>query len=136
MAVAEPKTSNQLAAERTDLAVERTLMGANRTLMAWVRTALSMISFGFTIHKLLQGKTLVGGFVKVDSGRRLGLFLIALGTLCVIMGTIEYFQTARRLDGSFTFNIRRPNMSLVMGGAIGLLGLFLFVTMLAHAEVL
>lgn len=135
MAVAEPITSNQLAAERTDLAVERTLMGANRTLMAWVRTALSMISFGFTIHKLLQGKTLVGGFVKVDSGRRLGLFLIALGTACVVMGTIEFVQTAKRLDHRVVFSVKRPNMSLIMGGAIGLLGLFLFITMLTHAEV-
>ena len=56
---APPKTSNELALERTtladdrtDLAVERTLMALDRTLMAWVRTATSLISFGFTIYKL------------------------------------------------------------------------------------
>ncbi|WP_208102982.1 DUF202 domain-containing protein, partial [Escherichia coli] len=39
----------------TELAADRTLMAADRSLMAWVRTALSMISFGFTIYKILQG---------------------------------------------------------------------------------
>ncbi len=58
---APPKTSNELAAERTtladertDLAVARTLLALDRTLMAWVRTATSLISFGFTIYKIFQ----------------------------------------------------------------------------------
>ncbi len=63
----EPKTSSELATQRTNLAVKRTLMGADRTLMAWVRTALSMISFGFTIYKVLQGfQEHGGGLVKHD----------------------------------------------------------------------
>jgi uncharacterized membrane protein YidH (DUF202 family) len=48
-------TANELSQERTALATDRTLMAADRSLMAWIRTALSMISFGFTIYKLLQG---------------------------------------------------------------------------------
>ena len=48
-----PKTANEMAFERTELAVERTVMAANRTLQAWIRTALSLISFGFTIYKIL-----------------------------------------------------------------------------------
>ena len=147
----EPKTTNDLAldrthladhrtdlaGQRTDLAVDRTLMAANRTLMAWVRTAISLISFGFTIHKLLQntvGETQVG-LLKMQGGRRLGLFLIGLGTMCVIMGTIEYFETSKRLDKNFVISFKKPNMSLVMGGAIGFLGLFLLITMLTHTEV-
>ena len=38
-----------------DLATTRTLMAADRTLMAWIRTSLSLLSFGFTIYKILQG---------------------------------------------------------------------------------
>jgi len=134
----EQKTTNELAGDRTDLSVDRTLMAANRTLMAWVRTAISLISFGFTIHKLFQstaGQQMQVGFLRLEGGRRLGLFLIGLGTLCVIMGTIEYFETSKRLDKNFAISFRRPNMSLIMGGAIGLLGLFLLVTMLTHTEV-
>ena len=58
---ATPKTSNELALERTtladertDLAVARTMLALDRTLMAWVRTATSLISFGFTIYKVFQ----------------------------------------------------------------------------------
>jgi uncharacterized membrane protein YidH (DUF202 family) len=69
-----PKTSNDLAEDRTDLALRRTVMAADRTLMAWVRTALSMISFGFTIYKLLQsfhGRPQPGGLVPGWPGHRL-----------------------------------------------------------------
>jgi len=51
----DQRSANALALERTSLATDRTLMAADRSLMAWIRTALSMISFGFTIYKLLQG---------------------------------------------------------------------------------
>ena len=37
-----------------DLGELRTIMAADRTLMAWVRTSLSMLSFGFTIYKVLD----------------------------------------------------------------------------------
>jgi len=37
-----------------NLQLMNTLMAADRTLMAWTRTSLSMLSFGFTIFKILQ----------------------------------------------------------------------------------
>jgi hypothetical protein len=53
VASGELKTSNELAADRTDMALSRTLTAADRTLMVWIRTRLSMLSFGFTIYKFL-----------------------------------------------------------------------------------
>jgi putative membrane protein len=137
MAPAQPKTANELATDRTDLAVDRTVMAAGRTLMAWVRTALSMISFGFTIYKFLDAATHGAkvGMLKEDGPRRLGLFLIALGVMSVIFGSIEYYQTIKRLNTLSTARYRAVNFSFVMGVLIGLLGLFLFVTILAHTEV-
>lgn len=140
--MAEPRTSNELAGERTDLAVERTVMAANRTLMAWVRTALSLISFGFTIYKFLQAATsgaIAEGaklnLLKVQGPRRLGLLLIALGTASVLMGAVEYFSTIRSLN-KLSANRRNPvNFSFVLGLIIGLLGLFLFVTIVTNREV-
>ena len=67
---AQSPTSNELAQERTDLALERTLMAADRSLMAWVRTSLSMISFGFTIYKLLESLQQSGGHVIRDHSPR------------------------------------------------------------------
>ena len=142
MTPAEPKTANELASERTDLAIERTVMAANRTLMAWVRTALSLISFGFTIYKFLQAATsgaVAEGakltLLKVQGPRRLGLMLIALGTVSVIIGAIEYFGTVSRLNKQSSISYRALNFSFIVGMLIGLLGLFLFVTIVTNTEV-
>ena len=149
MAPEQPKTANELAAARTDLAggrtnlaVDRTVMAAGRTLMAWIRTALSLISFGFTIYKFLQaaaaGAQAEGAplsLLKGQGPRRLGLFLIALGVVSVILGSMEYYQTVRRLNTLSATRYKAINFSFIMGILIGLLGLFLFVTILTHTEV-
>ncbi len=131
------KTANELAAERTELAVDRTVMAAGRTLMGWVRTALSMISFGFTIYKFLHSMVPAAaeGMIKVQGPRRLGLFLIGMGVASVILGSLEYYHTIRRLNTMSAKPVRVVNMSLVTGILIGLLGLFLFVTILTRTEV-
>jgi putative membrane protein len=80
-----------LAADRTDLATGRTVMAVDRSLMAWIRTALSMISFGFTIYKILDGLQQSGGSLAHDyNPRTIGLFLTGLGTASMVAGTIEY----------------------------------------------
>jgi putative membrane protein len=105
-----PMDANQMAEVRTDLATRRTLMAADRTLMAWVRTALSMISFGFTIYKVLQGFQHGGGLgVKQQfDPETIGLFLIGLGTFSGVLGTIEYWHTLKELRQLQHFSIRRP----------------------------
>ena len=129
-----------LAGERTDLAVERTVMAANRTLMAWVRTAVSLISFGFTIYKFLQAAITEAegaklALIKVQGPRRLGLTLIALGTMSVILGATEYFGTVKRLNTLSATPFKPLNFSFFLGMIIGLLGLFLFITILINEEV-
>jgi putative membrane protein len=131
------KSANELAVERTDLAIERTVMAAGRTLMGWVRTALSLISFGFTIYKFLQN-SIAGTALeqaRPQGPRKLGLFLIALGTLAVLMGVCEYVSTVRRLNRLSPVKYRFLSPSMIIGILIGLLGLFLFITIISHSEV-
>lgn len=137
MAHEEPKTGNVLAGERTDLAVERTVMAANRNLMAWIRTSVSLTSFGFTAYKFLEAATEGAelALMKAASARRLGLFLIAIGTASVILGSIEYFATLKRLDKLSERNFKPLNFAFVVGILAGLLGFFLFITILTHTEV-
>ena len=137
MAPGEPMTANELAGERTDLAVERTVMAADRTMMAWIRTSLSLISFGFAIYKFLQAaiRDVEVVLIKVQGPRRLGLFLIALGTVAVILGTIEYFGTVKRLNKLSEHHYKSFSFSFIVGTVIGLLGLFLIITILANKEV-
>lgn len=127
----EPLTANQLAEARTDLATDRTVMAADRSLMAWVRTGLSMISFGFTIYKLLEGFQ-ASSKVPADglSPKNVGLLLIGLGSFSIIMGTIEYWQRLDGLGGSQQISRIKPAfvMALIWSG----LGIAAFVGILAR----
>ena len=125
------QSEESLPARRTNLAVRRTLMAADRTLMAWLRTALSMISFGFTIYKILEGFQEVEGYdlaIKFDA-RMVGEFLVGLGTLSMVMGTVEYWFSIREL--SYSERIRlwaRP--AFVMSLIISLTGLVIFTSLI------
>jgi putative membrane protein len=121
-----PKSTNALAQDRTDLAVSRTMMAADRSLMAWIRTALSMISFGFTVYKILQGFQESGSvLIAEQTPRNIGLFLVGLGTASMVMGTIAYWQTFKELRQIQHFPVWRP--SFIIALVMSAFGLFLFV---------
>lgn len=130
------QTRTDLAGERTSLAIERTAMAADRSLEAWIRTALSMISFGFTIYKFLQYMQgeLVEVTLRQQLPRNIGLFLIGLGTVSIILGCVQYFNTMKLLRKHDGQTARR--FPIVIAIMIGLLGLFLFITMAFRVEVI
>ncbi|MFM0125792.1 DUF202 domain-containing protein [Paraburkholderia sp. RL18-101-BIB-B] len=119
MSEPETRTSNQLAGDRTNLAAKRTLMAADRSLMAWIRTALSMISFGFTIYKILQGFQEAGVHLShPETPRRVGLFLTAMGTVSTVMGAIEYWRTLVSMREIQRFSVWRPTFVIALIMAI------------------
>ena len=65
----------------TDMGTMRTIMAADRTLMAWIRTSLSMLSFGFTIYKFLEGAAQQNMLPRSGTPQDVGLFLAGMGTL-------------------------------------------------------
>jgi putative membrane protein len=126
-------SANELAGQRTDLAIRRTVMAADRSLMAWIRTGLSLISFGFTIYKLLQEAerlAQVREALRSQSPRSVGLFLTGLGTIAIVVGTIEYWQTRKDLLHEGNIRVWRPAfiIALVMSAA----GLFMFVSIISR----
>jgi putative membrane protein len=128
-APAPEKSANELAEERTSLAIDRTLMAADRSLMAWIRTALSMISFGFTIYKLLQGLAASGTqLANASSPRTMGLFLTGMGTMAMVFGTVEYWYRLQDLRRERELSLLRP--SLIIAVLMSLIGLFLFVAII------
>lgn len=129
---APPLSSTDLARERTSMAAHRTLMAADRTLMAWVRTALSMVSFGFTIYKILQGFAESGTALGAAAQPRVvALFLIGLGNVSIVFGTLEYWQTARELSRHQLIPIWRP--SFTMAVLIVVFSVFLFFAVIFKA---
>jgi inner membrane protein YidH len=126
-AVGRKESSDALAEDRTKMAATRTLMAADRTLMAWVRTSLSLSSFGFTIYKVLQGLAETGTTLPHgQTPREVGLFLTGLGTLAMVMGTVEYAQALRDLHTHMDIRLTRP--AFLMALLMSVLGLFLFVS--------
>ncbi len=120
----ETKTANELAVVRTQLASARNLMAADRTLMAWVRTSMSMLSFGFTIYKILQGFQGTGVHLEDQVPRDIGLFLTAMGTFAMVAGTVEYWISIRELRKVRPVPLARS--SFVMALAMSALGLLTF----------
>jgi len=128
--VATPRTSNELAQDRTDLAAMRTMMASDRTLMAWVRTALSLQSFGFTIYKVLQAFQQERGTLRRDqTPANVGLFLTAMGTLAIVMGIVEYLQTRKTMQPIHEVPLVRS--SFVMALLMLFIGVVLFFGILS-----
>ena len=127
MALAEPKTSLELAVERTDLGLDRTLMAAERTLMAWIRTSLSMIGFGFTIYKFFQylPEELASGNIRRPyAPRNLGLTLIALGTLALAAAAWQHRKFLKQIGASQARHVW--SVSFVVAMAVVLIGVVAF----------
>lgn len=110
----------------SDLGEVRTIMAADRTLMAWIRTALSMLSFGFTIYKFLNAAVQNEALAHSGSPQQVGLFLAGLGTVSVILGTINYWTTLRFLRRTDEFKIGRP--TLFIAAVICAAGIALFIS--------
>ena len=132
----KPKTSDQLAAERTDLAgertdlaLERTTLAYERTLMAWIRTATSLISFGFTIYKFFQEvQSETGSSGKIFSPRIVGMIMIGFGFLGLLFAEIQHLQAIKRLKRSYPDMPR--SLSSVLAFLILIFGLILFLAAL------
>jgi len=128
-------TSTDLAHERTELAVLRSYMAAERTLMAWIRTAISMISFGFTLAKLGQAvhdveiKKLLGG-VQILGVRRIGYFLVVLGTVALLGATLQYRHEIHELRSMGL--TRKFSIPLIVATALILLGAFAFTSLVGN----
>ncbi|HEX7858442.1 MAG TPA: DUF202 domain-containing protein [Sphingobium sp.] len=111
----------------TDMGELRTIMAADRTLMAWVRTSLSMLSFGFTIYKFLQGIAAQTPLPHPNSPRQVGLFLTGMGIAAIVLGTISYWTTLSDLQRTEHFRIGRPVLAMAL--LMSLAGIALFISM-------
>jgi putative membrane protein len=133
-----PRSSNQLAQqrtafadERTDLAVERTQLAHERTMMAWVRTAASLISFGFTIYKFFD-------YLPQDSTaplphgwfgpREFAISMIGVGLAALVIAILEDRRGQRALHQAGA--VPRRSLALVVAvlvAGLGIVGLALAI---------
>ena len=131
---AAPKTSNELAEDRTALAMERTFLAFERTLMAWLRTALSMISFGFTLAKFFQymsqqrgGAAVVGRFGNTWASDTVGLTMVTIGTVSLALAVIQHHRRVKHLRAQGL--PAQWNLAQWVATVVAALGLFAFFTL-------
>lgn len=98
--------------------------------MAWVRTSLSLLSFGFTIYKVLEGFVSEGRGLAPTLPRNAGLTLAFAGTLAMVLGIAEYISTQRRLGSMHTATVKR--FTLLMAVLMCLTGIALFLGIATH----
>ena len=81
------------------LALDRTRLAAERTLMGWIRTSFSMMTFGFTIYKIMQevGQMATGPLAPQTESRHLGLVLAEIGTIALMIACLQHWRYTRRL---------------------------------------
>jgi uncharacterized membrane protein YidH (DUF202 family) len=109
-----PKTG-----ELTEFDVMRLRDSADRTLMTWTNTAVSTIGFGFAIYEVLRGNEAHGWILpSANTPRNVGVYLVAAGTMGIIMGSVSYVRALRRLGAPRRFGFVRPAlvMALLMTG--------------------
>ena len=116
------------------LSIRRTILSVDRTLLSWTRTAIAFIGFGFTIYKLFE-EIAKGGLVegvRPQTPRNLGLFLISIGTLCLVFMLADYVRAQRFIGLTLKQSLTKP--AVWASGAICLLGLILIILMLFAPE--
>jgi putative membrane protein len=122
----EREASAGKSAEPLNLGVMNTKMSADAALRSWTSMAISMISFGFAIYKILEQNHVEGAFFPgTNTPRNVGLYLIDAGTIGILMGIVSYVRTRGQLRPLQHFRLTQP--VLVMALLICLLGLILSV---------
>lgn len=129
----QTQTTKDLTSELSadQMSAMRTLMAAERTLMAWVRTSLSLLSFGFSIYKVMQALLIEESDLDPDAPRRIGLFLAGAGTIAMMLGALEFWQMLRRLR-AFQY-LAYPMPTITVAIVMSAAGVALFISIATSA---
>jgi uncharacterized membrane protein YidH (DUF202 family) len=126
--------SQDLAERRTELAEMRNRMAAERTLMGWMRTSISFITFGFSISQFFQYlKQSQPGKVESFTFNEpyiLGLVLVGLGTLTLLMASVENYLIVDRLTKKRRIFVSRWSVGSISAAVLIAIGLILFIVLL------
>jgi len=119
----------------TQLALQRSFLATERTLMAWIRTSISMIGFGFTLAKLFQSlarsNVLIRGPAgKVWTAEGVGLLLISLGTLALIVATLDHRREIKQLRAAGL--PARFSLTMAVASVLAILGVMALLSLVVY----
>jgi putative membrane protein len=114
--------------KNTRLAYDRTWLAYERTMQAWIRTATSLITFGFSVYKLVDVIDREPGQRKLLAGpHEFGIALVCIGFVALAIATLEYRQNIRQIRAEYGKSPR--SLSVWFAAIIAALGIFALVNM-------
>lgn len=112
------------------LAYDRTWLSYERTMQAWIRTAISLITFGFSVYKLVDIVDRSPADARYRVGPQVfGVVLVAIGFVALAIATVEYRQSIRVLRTEYGESPR--STSVFFAGLVAALGIFALISMIA-----
>ncbi len=96
-----------------------------RTLLSWVRTGVGLISIGLVVER--AGALAVSARVSVGSSNAselFGLALALLGVLTLVIGTVQFMRTRRRIIVG-VFVPSAAAYLIIVAGSLALAGAFI-----------
>jgi len=112
----------------TRLAYDRTWLSFERTMQAWIRTAISLITFGFSVYRLVDIVEKHPGDARSGIGVQVfGFILVGIGFIALAIATVEYRQSIRVLRQEYGQSPR--STSVFFAALIALLGIFALISM-------
>ena len=121
-------TSPPNVSESTLLAADRTRLAHERTLMAWVRTATSMISFGFSIAKLVPNRESTRESWVLDT-HTFAAIMIGVALVALTLAAIQHRRELRTLRAQYPGHVPYSNAMFVASMVAGF-GVLAFVGVL------
>lgn len=109
------------------------LAANERTYLAWMRTSLALIAFGFVLERfdlILRtfAKSMLDGKMQIPSplGREAGITLVGVGLIILLLSTLRFVTTTRRIQSDSTESYRISNV-LILGGVFIVLAVFILL---------
>jgi putative membrane protein len=116
-----------------ELAKERNRAAAERTLMAWIRTALSLISFGFGLERIISAiqYSRLGDSPHVDlSVRLLSMGFILTGVAALAAATVQHRRDLRRIRrDDFLYTGGERSIAVITALALMVIGAIAFLVL-------
>jgi putative membrane protein len=101
-----------------------------RTFLAWVRTGIAIVAFGFVVERFNLFLATIAAAERVEAprhiaggpiGRYEGLALILVGIALIILSSVRFIRTGRRIDDAETHAVGSVRTELVLSAVLAFL---------------
>lgn len=116
------KNQEEASGRNTEI---REHLANERTLLSWVRTGVGLISIGLVVERAGALATTAGVNVgSANASELFGLALALLGVLTLVIGTVQFMRTRRRII-SGVFVPSAAAYLIVVAGSLAFAGAFI-----------